>query len=235
MKKRNFVDMKRLVALLMIGIMLTTVVGCKSNTVDQEPVDDDAQIEDVVDNPTQDVEKEEVQDELTEIDKNILGIFEYINQKEMPELLVQCEAGDFTDDDGRSGIYSRETPQRYYYEYVLFSFMSFKGDSFRISFSGNDDAYTFHDMSQAGQKKYCELMREFDSQIYDKLLSEDRERMAEEHSWVPYAEEMFQLTDSDFDQAVIEEITKKWLDEPEEPDYENYYRDFYEKLIVPSL
>lgn len=60
--KFTAIDSKRLTALLMSGIILTTAVGCKSNNVDKEPVDNDVQIEDVVDNPVQDVEQDVEQD-----------------------------------------------------------------------------------------------------------------------------------------------------------------------------
>ena len=226
MRKRSFVDLKRLAVLLMTVIMLTTVVGCKSSTVGQEPVDDDVQVEDAVDNPIQDTE-EEVQDELTDVDKEVLGLFEFVNKK-IPELLAQCEAGDF----GEGEFDSDKTPQGYYNRYIVFTFGEYRPNRIvSVTIAG----YTIYDMSEAGKKEFFELMREFDGQIYDKLLNDHQYHFAEVHAWLPYAEEMFQLTDTEFDQTVLDEITKKWLDEPEEPDYKNYYHDFYEKLIVPNL
>jgi len=235
MRKRvttKWFNVKNFVALVMSGILLLTAAGCDAKPVEQEPVDNNVQGNNVqgneaADTPVQDAEQEKDDVELTDADKELLKFFESVNKK-IPELLAQCEAGDF----GEGEFDSDKTPQGYYNRYIVFTFGEYRPNRIvSVTIAG----YTIYDMSEAGKKEFFRLMREFDSQIYDKLLSDHQNHFAEVRAWLPHAEEMFQLTDTDFDQTIIEELSKKYLENTEEPDYKNYYHDFYEMLIVPNL
>ena len=222
--------MKKFALLVLVLSVLLTVAACGASDSGNVEIENDIQSEESMEDTPQEMAQEIVPAEMTEIDQQVLAYFQEMYDQ-IPQLKESCEGGS---EDGQwlaSG---------YYEDFVSFSFGGLFLDRDGIVYGEPGQVIypephflAFHDMAKAGQKKYVEMMREFDETLYEFLADVVKEVRSEEHSWISHAEEMFGLTDRKFDQKKVEEIEEQWIEgwEPT-PVYRMYYREFYNTFFA---
>lgn len=214
----KYLNLKEHAVIIMFVMLFLIVVGCGANEVAYDKTEDVIGGVVPAGDAVQERESEKEAETLTEVDQQILAYFQEACDI-IPKLKEECEEGSPTIALG-------------YYEYfVTFSFSGalMVGDKcyFYDQVDLEEPYISFYDMSKLGKIKYVELMRVYDEGIYHALPIDLQEIFNEEHCWIPHAEEMFGLTDTEFDEKELERMKEEWLVGWDYPVYSAYYRDFY--------
>lgn len=221
----KYLNLKKYLVLLMIVMLFFVVVGCSVNNTAYDKTANGSDSVEPVEGAIQESEYETEPENLTEVDQQILAYFQEACDC-IPKLKEECDAG------------SPTLALSYYEKFVTFSFSGalMVGDKcyFYDQIDFEAPYISFYDMSELGKIKYVELMREYDDSIYNVLPVDLQKIFDEEHGWIPYAEAMFGLTDTEFDEDELKRMEEEWLVGWDYPVYGAYYRDFYDTFFTAN-